>query len=153
MHVRAETNSHSTHFAELMRSNRPMQKMDASGDTRMIPTGRWLRAAGLDELPQIINVLRGEMSLVGPRPCIPYEFEQYSSQQKARVACAPGLTGLWQVSGKNRTTFEEMIQLDIAYSRRLSPWLDFKIIVMTVPAVCQQVVDLRRVQKRPALTT
>jgi exopolysaccharide production protein ExoY len=153
MHVRAETSSHATHFAELMRSNRPMQKMDARGDTRMIPTGRWLRAAGLDELPQIINVLRGEMSLVGPRPCIPYEFDQYSAEQKERVACVPGLTGLWQVSGKNRTTFEEMVRLDIAYCRQLSPWLDLKIIVMTVPAVCQQVVDLRRVQKAPAVAT
>jgi lipopolysaccharide/colanic/teichoic acid biosynthesis glycosyltransferase len=90
-----------------------MQKLDTRGDSRLIPGGWMLRASGLDELPQIINVLRGEMSIVGPRPCIPYEFEQYSSWQRQRLNSAPGLTGLWQVSGKNRTTFDEMIRLVI----------------------------------------
>lgn len=146
MHVCAESASHQTHFATLVRSRTPMLKMDAHGDSRLIPGGRWLRAAGLDELPQIINVLRGEMSLVGPRPCIPYEYEQYSGAQRERFVCVPGLTGLWQVSGKNRTTFDEMVQLDLAYARRQSPWLDLRIILMTVPAVCGQIADLRRVR-------
>src|SRR5688572_1919543 len=151
MHVSAEVASHQTHFAELVRSNTPMQKMDARGDSRLIPGGRWLRAAGIDELPQIINVLRGEMSLVGPRPCIPYEYEQYSAEQRGRCACVPGLTGLWQVSGKNRTTFEQMVQLDIAYARQLSPWLDLKIIIMTVPAVGRQIAEVRTAQTSPAV--
>jgi exopolysaccharide production protein ExoY len=145
MHVSAEVATHEAHFAELVRSNTPMQKMDARGDSRLIAGGRWLRAAGLDELPQLINVLRGDMSLVGPRPCIPYEYDQYSVEQKERFACVPGLTGLWQVSGKNRTTFEEMVQLDVTYSRNQSPMLDLGIIIMTIPAVCGQIVAVRKV--------
>lgn len=144
MHMAAETASHSSHLKELIRSGAPMQKLDGRGDRRLVPGGWLLRASGLDELPQIINVLRGEMSVVGPRPCIPYEYEQYSPLHRGRFACAPGLTGLWQVSGKNRTTFEEMVQLDIDYAKRQSPALDLRIIAMTVPAVCGQVADLSR---------
>lgn len=149
MRMNAETASHRAHFSELVRSNRPMQKLDAKRDTRLVPGGWLLRASGLDELPQIINVLRGEMSIVGPRPCIPYEYEQYSAWQRARFSSAPGLTGLWQVSGKNRTTFDEMIRLDIAYSQRKSLWLDLKIVALTIPALCRQIADthfLRRVR-------
>ena len=144
MHVKADVTGHHAHFAELVRSKTPMQKLDAQGDSRLIPGGGLLRASGLDELPQIINVLRGEMSVVGPRPCISYEYEQYSPQHRGRFACAPGLTGLWQVSGKNRTTFEEMVQLDIDYAKRQSPALDLRIIAMTVPAVCGQIADMSR---------
>ena len=150
MHVRAETASHQTHFAELVRSNTPMQKLDARGDSRLVPGGWLLRASGLDELPQIINVLRGEMSIVGPRPSIPYEYEQYSLPQRQRFACVPGLTGLWQVSGKNRLTFEQMVHLDIEYTRRLSPWQDLKIMAMTVPALCIQILDSRRAKVQDA---
>jgi lipopolysaccharide/colanic/teichoic acid biosynthesis glycosyltransferase len=102
-----------------------------------------LRATGLDELPQVLNIVCGEMSLVGPRPCIPYEYEEYDAYQRHRFDAVPGLTGLWQVSGKNRTTFEEMIQLDIEYSRRLSPWLDLWIMLRTLPALWRQCHDLR----------
>ena len=110
-----------------------------------------MRATGLDELPQLINVLRGEMSLVGPRPCIPYEYELYEPWQRRRFDAVPGLTGLWQVSGKNRTTFDQMIQLDIEYSERLSLWLDLKIILKTFPALWQQCLDLAcaKAQARP----
>ena len=90
---------------------------------------------------QLINILRGEMSLVGPRPCIPSEFEQYLPWQQRRCDAMPGLTGLWQVSGKNRTTFEEMIRLDIKYSQTVSPFLDSKIIALTIPALMLQVYD------------
>jgi exopolysaccharide production protein ExoY len=138
MHVNAATNSHQTHFAALVRSNVPMQKMDARGDARLVPGGWFLRATGLDELPQIINVLRGEMSMIGPRPCIPYEYEEYTAQQRRRFDAVPGLTGLWQVSGKNRTTFEQMIQLDIEYSQRRSLWLDLGIIVRTPMVLVRQ---------------
>ena len=144
MHGTAPTTSHQDHFSQLMRSNVPMQKLDARGDSRIIPGGALLRASGLDELPQIINVLLGDMSIVGPRPCIPYEYEKYSAGQRERTNTKPGLTGLWQVSGKNRTTFDEMIRLDIAYTQKRSFWLDAKIIAMTIPALCTQVIDTRK---------
>ncbi len=126
MHVGADTSNHQAYFTGLMSSNVPMQKLDARGDSRLIPLGWLLRASGLDELPQIINVLRGEMSLIGPRPCIPYEYENYTAPQRARFHSRPGLTGLWQVSGKNRTTFDRMIELDIQYAAQRSLKLDVK---------------------------
>ena len=153
MHVSAEVAPHQMYFAQLVRSNAPMRKLDGQGDLRLIPGGKLLRASGLDELPQIINVLRGEMSVVGPRPCIPYEFAQYSAAQKQRVNAAPGLTGLWQVSGKNRTTFDEMIQLDIRYTETKSFALDVGIILRTVPALCTQIVDTRRSRQITKQTT
>jgi exopolysaccharide production protein ExoY len=144
MHVAADVTTHQTHFAELVRSNVPMHKLDTQGDRRLVPGGWLLRASGMDELPQIINVLRGEMSLVGPRPCIPYEYEQYSPAQRERFSTVPGLTGLWQVSGKNRTTFDEMIRLDIHYAKNRSLGLDVKIILQTLPALWVQVSDTRK---------
>jgi exopolysaccharide production protein ExoY len=144
MHVCADTSCHQNHFAQLVQSNAPMQKMDARGDSRLIPGGWLIRASGLDELPQIINVWRGDMSIVGPRPCIPYEYEQYSAEQRARFNSVPGLTGLWQVSGKNRTTFDRMIQLDVSYTAQKSFWMDVKIIVLTPVALIVQILDTRR---------
>src|ERR1700722_14151888 len=127
MHVGAESVSHQGHLHHLIHSDAPMTKMDAHGDKRIIPFGVFLRATGLDELPQLINVVRGEMSLVGPRPCVRYEYDKYLPWQKERFNTLPGLTGLWQVSGKNRTTFDEMIQLDIDYSRSKTLRLDLLI--------------------------
>jgi lipopolysaccharide/colanic/teichoic acid biosynthesis glycosyltransferase len=124
-----------------------MVKMDLKGDKRLIPGGWLLRATGLDELPQIINILQGEMSLVGPRPCLQYEYDQYETWHKDRFNSLPGLTGLWQVSGKNRTTFEEMVRLDIQYSTTRSLPLDLKIIFMTVPALMTQLSDTRKARK------
>ncbi len=126
-----------------------MTKLDAKGDKRLIPGGWLLRASGLDELPQLINVLKGDMSLVGPRPCIPSEFEEYLPWQRERVNATPGLTGLWQVSGKNRTTFDEMIRLDIKYARTISLGQDLKIIFSTIPALLQQIGDTLR-RRKPA---
>ena len=97
-----------------------MTKLDA-GDPRIIPWGRFLRATGLDELPQIFNVLRGEMSLVGPRPCTRVEFERYEDWQRERVGTHPGLTGYWQVNGKNKTTFQQMIEMDLFYAKNAFP--------------------------------
>jgi lipopolysaccharide/colanic/teichoic acid biosynthesis glycosyltransferase len=147
MHVTASVSDHQVHFSRLMTSNEPMQKLDARGDRRLIPGGWLLRASGLDELPQIINVLRGEMSIVGPRPCIPYEYERYSLWQRDRLRSVPGLTGLWQVSGKNQTTFDEMVSLDIAYAKQLSFASDLGIIFKTIPALVTQVSDTRKARK------
>ena len=143
MSVGADTSVHQSYCKDLISTNAPMVKMDARGDSRLIPGGWLLRASGLDELPQLINVLRGEMSLVGPRPCIPSEFEQYLPWQQKRVDSLPGLTGLWQVSGKNRTTFEQMIRFDIQYTQTVSFWLDLKIMLMTVPSLLVQIYDTR----------
>ncbi len=140
MHVRAETDVHREHFAKLIDTNAPMVKIDTR-DSRLIPGGRILRATGLDELPQIINVLRGDMSIVGPRPCIPYEYEKYQPWQRERFDTLPGITGLWQVSGKNRTTFEEMMHLDIRYARTKTFWMDLRIIVLTPVAIATQIYD------------
>ncbi|PYK93588.1 MAG: hypothetical protein DME40_03325, partial [Verrucomicrobia bacterium] len=111
MKVNAETHIHEAYLEHLIISDRPMIKLDATGDPRLILRGKFLRATGLDELPQIFNVLKGEMSLVGPRPCTVLEFERYAPEQRARVNALPGLTGLWQVNGKNRTTFRQMIEM------------------------------------------
>jgi lipopolysaccharide/colanic/teichoic acid biosynthesis glycosyltransferase len=143
MRVNAETETHRLHTAQLIKSDQPMIKLDAHRDPRLIPMGAVIRATGLDELPQLLNVLRGEMSLVGPRPCIPYEYEHYEPAHRRRFDAVPGLTGLWQVSGKNRTTFEQMIQLDVEYSQHLSLWLDARIILRTLPALWGQYCDLR----------
>jgi exopolysaccharide production protein ExoY len=142
MMVTNDQTTHHQHVEELMATNVPMTKMDAKGDPRIIPLGRLFRATGLDELPQLINVLRGEMSLVGPRPCLPFEYARYQAWQKARFNSLPGLTGLWQVSGKNRTTFVEMVQLDIQYARELTLWKDLQILLKTLPAVIVQTQEL-----------
>jgi lipopolysaccharide/colanic/teichoic acid biosynthesis glycosyltransferase len=147
MHCGAETVSHQGHLQQLITSDAPMTKLDNRGDARIIPFGKILRSSGLDELPQLINVLKGEMSLVGPRPCVPYEAEKYLPWQQERFNAAPGLTGLWQVSGKNRTTFTKMMQLDIEYTRTKSLWLDLKIIFLTIPALIVQVADSHRKPK------
>jgi lipopolysaccharide/colanic/teichoic acid biosynthesis glycosyltransferase len=150
MYCGAETVSHQGHLHQLINSDAPMTKMDAHGDSRIIPFGKFLRSSGLDELPQLINVLKGEMSLVGPRPCLPYEVEKYLPWQRERFDAAPGLTGLWQVSGKNRTTFTKMMQLDIEYARTRNLWLDLKIIFKTIPALMVQMRDMRQKRKMQA---
>jgi len=147
MLVDADTALHQGHLQHLMNSNQPMMKMDSKGDPRIIPFGVLLRASGLDELPQLINVLRGDMSLVGPRPCLPYEYERYLPWQKERFSTLPGLTGLWQVSGKNKTTFVEMIQLDIKYAKNRTVWWDLKIILMTFPTLIIQMLEARWVNR------
>ena len=105
-------------------------------DPRITPVGSFLRKTSLDELPQFINVLKGEMSLVGPRPPVPYEVDAYDLWHRRRLLEAkPGLTGLWQVSGRSRVTFDEMVRLDLQYARSWSPWMDIKILLRTPRAV------------------
>ena len=105
-------------------------------DPRVTPIGHFLRRSSLDELPQFWNVLKGEMSLVGPRPPLPYEVARYKSWHRRRIFDAkPGLTGLWQVTGRSRTTFDEMVRLDLRYARTYSVWTDLKILMATPKAV------------------
>jgi exopolysaccharide production protein ExoY len=148
MKVNVETQSHERHLEQLIHADCPMTKLDASGDPRIISGGRLLRATGLDELPQLFNVLRREMSLVGPRPCTPHEFKRYQPWQKERVNAAPGLTGYWQVNGKNKTTFTEMIKMDIFYAKNMSFWMDLTIMLKTFPAIFMQLVE-SRIANRP----
>jgi exopolysaccharide production protein ExoY len=141
MHPQADSQVHAAYVASLVQSNRPMNKLDGAGDKRVIPFGNGLRASGLDELPQLINVLKGEMSVVGPRPCTTYEYEMYEDWQKERFTALPGLTGLWQVSGKNRTTFKQMIELDIQYARSASIGFDLEIVARTFPTLLGQIAE------------
>jgi lipopolysaccharide/colanic/teichoic acid biosynthesis glycosyltransferase len=106
-----------------------------TGDPRVTPLGRFLRRTSLDELPQLWNVLRGEMSLVGPRPCIHYELEQYDDWHTSRLDVKPGMTGLWQVTARNTVGFDEMVRLDLAYVEQCSFWLDIRILLRTPQAV------------------
>jgi len=135
MHVNNDTEGHRQYLSHLIENEAPMTKMDDGNDNRIIPFGKFLRYSCIDELPQLINVLKGDMSLVGPRPCLPYEAEKYLHWHARRFDTMPGMTGLWQVSGKNRMTFKEMIRLDIRYSRKMSPFLDTKILLLTGPAI------------------
>jgi exopolysaccharide production protein ExoY len=144
MRVSAETQTHEHYFRKLMEVDRPMTKLDAYGDPRLAPFGRFLRASGLDELPQIFNVLCGEMSLVGPRPCTPHEFAHYQPWQRARINGLPGLTGYWQVKGKNKTTFNEMIMMDLFYLENMSILLDLKILLKTGAVIAGQLMESQR---------
>ena len=149
MHVNAETRSHEDYFASLVRADVPMTKLDAAGDSRLIPWARFLRAGGLDELPQIFNVLRGDMSLVGPRPCLPNEFDRYEVWQQGRVNAPPGLTGYWQVNGKNNTTFNQMVFMDLFYIDKMSIWFDLAIISKTFPLLISETIEaLKRYRSR-----
>jgi lipopolysaccharide/colanic/teichoic acid biosynthesis glycosyltransferase len=137
----AACEAHEGHVRDLVRSGSPLTKLDSMGDERLILGGCFLRAVGLDELPQLWNVLRGDMSLVGPRPCITAELDLFSKSQLARFKVQPGLTGLWQVNGKNRTTFGEMAALDVRYTRARSVSTDLDILFRTPAAIISQVVD------------
>lgn len=134
----APTADHEQHMERLVELDRPLVKLDLLGDSRLVPGGCFLRTSGLDELPQLLNVLLGEMSLVGPRPCLPGEYSLFDSTQRARFTVLPGLTGLWQVSGKNHTTFKEMNAMDADYARLASPLFDLKIMVRTPMALFRQ---------------
>jgi len=139
MEVNAETASHSQYVRKLIVEDKeaaPMTKMELHPS--IIRGGRLLRASCIDELPQLFNVLLGDMSLVGPRPCLPYEAEEYMHWHARRFDSLPGMTGLWQVKGKNQTTFKKMIRLDISYAQNRSFWLDLQILLNTFPAILRQ---------------
>jgi lipopolysaccharide/colanic/teichoic acid biosynthesis glycosyltransferase len=112
------------------------KKWKLGNDPRITPVGRWLRRTSIDELPQLINVLRGEMSIVGPRPVQPDELaEQYGEYANIVFSAKPGLTGLWQVNGRSSSSYDERIALDLEYVQRRSGWLDFVLVMRTIPAV------------------
>jgi lipopolysaccharide/colanic/teichoic acid biosynthesis glycosyltransferase len=141
MYVNADATPHRHYVQGLINNENSMTKLDNGKDRRIIPFGNLLRATGIDELPQLINVFLGDMSLVGPRPCLSYEVQEYSHWQMRRFDAVPGLTGLWQVSGKNLTTFKEMMRLDIGYAKKRAFLLDMIIFLKTIPAIVRQVAD------------
>ncbi len=138
MKAGADAQVHQKHCEYLIQSKAPMTKIDAKGDSRLIPFASVIRAMGLEELPQIINVLLGDMSLVGPRPCTPYEFARYPAACHPRFDTLPGLTGLWQVGSKNKTTFSEMMALDIRYAQNKTLWIDICIMRLTFSMLFEQ---------------
>jgi lipopolysaccharide/colanic/teichoic acid biosynthesis glycosyltransferase len=137
MYVANDPQVHKHYTQQLIRGNAASTGVyKLQNDPRITPFGRFLRVSSLDELPQFINVLCGHMSLVGPRPPIPYEFECYHLWHRRRVLeIKPGITGLWQVNGRSRTTFDEMVRMDLQYVREQSFWLDLKILVKTPVAM------------------
>lgn len=134
----AETCPHEAHVEHLIKSNQPMTKLDVNGDPRVITGCRLIRMSGLDELPQLLNVIRGEMSLVGPRPCTPNEFMLFKAYQMRRFSLQPGLTGMWQVKRNHSTTFRDMVAMDDLYFDRLSLALDMKIVLETPGVLVRQ---------------
>jgi lipopolysaccharide/colanic/teichoic acid biosynthesis glycosyltransferase len=140
MHANADTGIHQRYVEDFIRSSSAArtgeQVFKIVNDPRVTPVGHFLRRSSLDELPQFWNVLKGEMSLVGPRPPLPYEVAKYKSWHKRRLLEAkPGITGAWQVNGRSRTTFEEMVRLDLRYARSYTLWTDLKIIAATPKAM------------------
>jgi lipopolysaccharide/colanic/teichoic acid biosynthesis glycosyltransferase len=132
----ADPKVHETYVTRLIQQNVGVDEssqatLKMAVDPRITRVGRFLRKISLDELPQLFNVIRGEMSLVGPRPPLPYEVAVYQDWHKRRLEAIPGITGLWQVEGRNQVSFDEMVRLDLTYIERQSLWLDFKILLKT----------------------
>lgn len=144
MYAEADPAPHRNYIAALVNGNGDRQSDDRQSlfklavDDRVTPVGKFLRKTSIDEVPQLWDVLRGDMSLVGPRPVVPYELEHYSSHQFKRFTVKPGLTGLWQVSGRNEKTYTEMVELDIEYVERRSLLLDLSILLRTLPVVIER---------------
>jgi lipopolysaccharide/colanic/teichoic acid biosynthesis glycosyltransferase len=146
MQVNNDASVHETYVRKLIAGEAERQVSDGNGegvykltaDPRVTSVGNFLRRTSLDELPQFLNVFKGEMSLVGPRPALPYEVGVYDLWHRRRlVEVKPGMTGLWQVTGRNRVKFDDMVRLDVTYARTWSPWLDMKILMRTPRAVLE----------------
>ena len=119
------------HLDTIQKDGQKLRVYKITHDPRVTPVGRFLRKSGLDEIPQLVNVLRGELSIVGPRPPLLYEYELYSKEHSRRLEVLPGITGLYQVTARSQVPFEKMVEIDMDYIRRRSYWLDLKIILMT----------------------
>ena len=137
MHVNTRNDEHVAYVQSLITGDaeRKEKLFKLVADARVTRAGRLLRKTSLDELPQLINVLLGNMSLVGPRPCLDYELSKYPPHAFGRFAVKPGITGLWQVSGRSQLGFDEMIALDIEYALRPSLWCNVRILLRTLPVV------------------
>lgn len=139
MKANADASLHRTYITDFRRgrakTNHGSAPYKLSNDARLTRVGRILRKLSLDELPQLVNVLKGDMSVVGPRPVLPYEVALYDDYHYERFASIPGITGLWQATARSQVSFEEMLRLDVDYVRRWSLWLDLKLMFLTVPAV------------------
>lgn len=137
MYRDADTGVHEAYVTDLIRRNIGPARggLKQQQDPRVTRMGRAIRKASLDELPQLLNVLRGEMSLVGPRPALAYEVAVYKQWHRRRLAAIPGITGLWQVAGRNQVSFDDMVRLDLEYIERQSLWYDLAIILRTPWAV------------------
>jgi lipopolysaccharide/colanic/teichoic acid biosynthesis glycosyltransferase len=136
MRVNAATTPHKEYVQALIKQNtRPRDlgkdTLKLEADPRITGIGKILRSFGLDELPQLINVLKGEMSIVGPRPPLDYELEVYEDWHKKRFSVLPGITGVWQVTAHNIVSFDEMVQIDLNYIRKANLWLDLKVMLLT----------------------
>jgi len=135
----ADPRLHQMHMAKLIAGQAaappPGVSLKLAADPRITRVGRFLRRASLDELPQLINVVKGEMSIVGPRPALPYEVEMYKDWHRQRLMAVPGLTGWWQVRGRNQVCFDEAVRMDIYYVEHQSLWLDLQVVLLTPVAV------------------
>jgi lipopolysaccharide/colanic/teichoic acid biosynthesis glycosyltransferase len=143
MVANADSSVHETYIRDFVEGQAQASPLRAgifklTRDPRVTRVGRFLRKFSLDELPQLFNVLKGEMSLVGPRPVPPYEVACYRNGHHRRLAALPGITGLWQVEGRGRVPFEEMVRMDVEYIRNASLQLDLRILLLTIPAVLSQ---------------
>ena len=142
MYVNTDDTEHRSYVENLIRAGNP-HEVDENGkplfkicnDERVTRVGKLIRRYSIDEFPQLFNVLRGEMSLVGPRPPLPREYKDYRDWQRKRLDGIPGITGFWQVSGRSRIPFQEMVKLDIHYLQNWSVWVDIKIMVRTIPVM------------------
>jgi lipopolysaccharide/colanic/teichoic acid biosynthesis glycosyltransferase len=144
MHINNDPSVHREYVTKLIAGQAEREASNGKGegvykltnDRRVTRVGKFLRRTSLDELPQLLNVLEGDMSLVGPRPAIPYEVAAYDTWHRRRVLdVKPGITGSWQVNGRSRVKFDEMVRLDLQYARSWSPWMDINILMRTPAAV------------------
>ena len=140
MHIGKSDVKHKEFVQDFIKNNEKFDKKNIrvfkiKDDPRIFKFGKFIRKTSIDEFPQFYNVLKGDMSLVGPRPCLPYEWECYSDWHKMRLNIVPGCTGLWQAVGRSVVTFEEMVILDLYYKSNMSLWLDIKILLLTIPVI------------------
>ncbi|MBU1343721.1 MAG: exopolysaccharide biosynthesis polyprenyl glycosylphosphotransferase, partial [Proteobacteria bacterium] len=142
MHLNTSDTNHKEYVQDFIKGNTcsepdGMKIFKIKDDPRIFPFGHFIRKTSIDEFPQLFNVIKGDMSLIGPRPCLPYEWECYDEWHKNRLNILPGCTGLWQVLGRSSVTFEEMVVLDLYYISNLNLllWLDLKIVLQTIPVI------------------
>jgi lipopolysaccharide/colanic/teichoic acid biosynthesis glycosyltransferase len=140
MHLGTNDNQHKEYVQDFIKGNnnnqdKNIQVFKITDDPRIFRFGKFIRKTSLDEFPQFFNVFKGDMTLVGPRPCLPYEWECYENWHKNRLNTLPGCTGLWQALGRSSVTFEEMVILDLYYISNMTLWLDFRIVVQTIPVI------------------